>query len=206
MPVRNGAGSTCSRPTRLQSTRRTARCAAITFTRKPCKVPSVVWYAGRDLPNGPRRTPFMGKKGEGHTEDVHIFRLEKPGFRIYLVGSALQSSPYHLLAQQLGGECPQPHDVGDGLGIPALGKHTHGNDMPDLLPGLIDLPHGVHGAAQQLRLFGLGQLTLSLRCTGSWLPSASSFSLDVSVCATSSSRASACSSTLESMCKIRSGS
>lgn len=61
---------------------------------------------------------FVGKKGEWDTEDVDVFRLEE-SFRSHLVRGTSEAPAHDLLAQELARESAQPHDVGDGLRVPA---------------------------------------------------------------------------------------
>ena len=147
--------------------------------------------------------PLVGQEGEGNAEDVDVLGREEPGRRIQLVGRAAQASPHHLLAQELAGERPQPHDVGHRARVPALGEHAHRDDVLDALAGLPRLADGIHLHAQPLGLFLPGQparralLALAGVSSSSGAPPPST--------ASASSRASACSSTFESMCSVRSG-
>ena len=62
---------------------------------------------------------------------------------------------HHLLAEELAGEGPQAHDVGHGLGVPALGEHSHRDDVLDPGAGPPRPTHRVPLLAQ-----GLGDLVL----------------------------------------------
>ena len=104
---------------------------------------------------------LMRQEGEGNAKDVDVLRLKEfdllPGHRVGLffrvVGGAPQAAPNHLFTQQLAGKGAQTHDVGDGLGVPALREHPDGNHVLDALAGLADLAYRVHLQAQQLGLF-----------------------------------------------------
>ena len=67
-----------------------------------------------------------------------------------LVGAAAQAAADDLLAQQLGAERADAEDVGDGVGVPALGEHGDGDDAADRLAELARLADGVHHLAHDL--------------------------------------------------------
>ena len=107
----------------------------------------------------------MREECERNAEDVDVLRLKEfdllPGHRVGLffrfVGGTTQAASNHLFTQQLAGEGAQTHDVGDGLGVPALGEHPDGNHVLYVLAGFADLADRVHLQAQQLGLGLLGQ-------------------------------------------------
>ena len=55
---------------------------------------------------------------------------------VWLVGAAAQAAADDLLAEQLGAERADAEDVGDGVGVPALGEHGDGDDAADRLAEL----------------------------------------------------------------------
>src|ERR1700733_107946 len=63
---------------------------------------------------------FVWKKCEGHAKNVDVFWPEQSGHFVNLIRCPSQSATHNLLAQKLGRECPQTHDVRDSLGIPAF--------------------------------------------------------------------------------------
>src|ERR1700678_3135387 len=73
---------------------------------------------------GRRRRRSIGaslvrEKREGHPKYVYVFRPEQ-AVRFNVIRCSSQAASYHLLAQKLGSERAQSHDVGDGLGGPAF--------------------------------------------------------------------------------------
>jgi hypothetical protein len=90
---------------------------------------------------------------------VGVFGREFAGFGVDEVVAAAQGAAGDLLAQQLRAEGAQPHDVGDGVGVPAFGQHGHGDDAADVGAQGIRLADGVDDFAQQV---GIGQLVDAL--------------------------------------------
>ena len=66
------------------------------------------------------------------------------------VGHAPQATTDDLLAEELGREGAHAEDVGDGVGVPALGEHRDADDAADLLAQLAGLADRVHDLAQQV--------------------------------------------------------
>ena len=66
-----------------------------------------------------------------------------------------QAAADDLLAQELAAERADTEDVGDGVGVPALGEHGDRDDAADVLAELALLADGVHRLAQQV---GVGEL------------------------------------------------
>ena len=66
------------------------------------------------------------------------------------VADAAQAAADDLLAEELGAEGADAEDVGDGVGVPALGEHRDRHDAADLLAELARLADGVHHLAQQV--------------------------------------------------------
>ena len=95
------------------------------------------------------RRARAGDKREGDAVDFGVFRLE-PALFIDRVAHPPQAAPYHLLAKQLGAERPNAQDVGDGVGVPAFGKHGNADDAFDVFAELADLAHGVHHFAEEI--------------------------------------------------------
>ena len=86
---------------------------------------------------------LVRQEREGHAEDVHELGIEEAGLGSTLVARAAQPAPHHLLAEELAREGAQPHDVGDGLGVPALGEHRRRRSRSGRRPGLARLPDRV---------------------------------------------------------------
>ncbi len=96
-----------------------------------------------------RLTAFTGfRDRERHAEDVDVFGQEQ-AVLVGVVGYAAQPSPDDLLAEQLGCEGPEPHDVRHILGVPALRQHCHRYDVLQVLTGGTPLADIVHDLAQQ---------------------------------------------------------
>ena len=66
------------------------------------------------------------------------------------VAHAAQGAADDLLAEQLRAEGPHAEDVGDGVGVPALGEHRDADDALDVLAELAGLADGVHDLAEQV--------------------------------------------------------
>ena len=87
----------------------------------------------------------MGQECEGNAKNIHILRRKHIAAFRQIIGGPPQSTAHHLLAEQLAGESAQAQNMRHGLGIPALGEHSHRNYIADLLAALAPLSHGVHG-------------------------------------------------------------
>ena len=61
-----------------------------------------------------------------------------------------QAAADDLLAEELGAEGAHAEDVGDGVGVPALGQHRDADDAADVLAEPARLADGVHHLAQQV--------------------------------------------------------
>ena len=115
-----------------------------------------------------RRDDRLGGEVEGNAEDVGIFDVEQ-AFFVQIVGLAAQRAADDLLAQELGAEGADAEDMGDGVGVPALGEHRDGDDAADRSAQLAVLADGVHDFAEQrhvveflARLQLVGQLAAAL--------------------------------------------
>ena len=95
-----------------------------------------------------RRDDRLGREVEGNAEDVGVFDVEEPFF-VQVVGLAAQGAADDLLAQKLRAEGANAENVGDGVGIPALGEHRDGDDAADGAAELAGLADGVHDLAEQ---------------------------------------------------------
>jgi hypothetical protein len=91
---------------------------------------------GGDLRLGLGRGPVAGDEGERHAVHVGVLRLEE-ALVVRGVGPSAQTAAHHLLAQELRAERPHAQDVGDGVGVPALGEHGHRDHAADLLAELV---------------------------------------------------------------------
>ena len=80
--------------------------------------------------------------------DLGVLGLEQAV--VHGVGASAQAAADHLLAQELAAERAHAEDVGDGVGVPALGEHRDRDDAADLLAELAPLADGVHHLAQQV--------------------------------------------------------
>ena len=86
---------------------------------------------------------------ERHAVDFGVFRLEMA----LLVGGVAhpsQAAADHLLAEQLRAEGADAQNVGDGVGVPALGEHRDADHALDVLAELAGLADGVHHLAEQV--------------------------------------------------------
>ena len=88
-------------------------------------------------------------EGERHAVDLGVFGVEM-AVLVGGVAHAAQGAADHLLAQQLRAEGAHAEDVGDGVGVPALGEHRDADDALDVLAELARLADGVHHLAQQV--------------------------------------------------------
>ena len=79
-----------------------------------------------------RRDDRLGREVEGNAEDVGVLDVEQ-AFFVQVVGLAAQRAADDLLAQKLGAEGADAEDVGDGVGVPALGEHGDRDDAADRL-------------------------------------------------------------------------
>ena len=97
---------------------------------------------------------------ERHAEDVHVFGPEQ-SVLVFVVSDAAQAAADHLLAQELGREGTQTHDVGDVLGVPAFRQHGDGDDVLQVLARTAALADIVDDLAEQLFLLQLLQTLFS---------------------------------------------
>src|SRR5271165_3985177 len=72
---------------------------------------------------GPGRRYLERDKFKWHAKHLRGFFGEHLCLFVERIALAAQSPADHLLAEQLRTEWPQPHDMGDGIGVPALGQH-----------------------------------------------------------------------------------
>ena len=86
---------------------------------------------------------------ERHAVDLGVFRLE-PALLVGGVAHAAQAAAHDLLAEKLGAEGPDAQDMGDGVGVPALGEHRDADHALDVLAELAGLADGVHHLAEQV--------------------------------------------------------
>ena len=70
-------------------------------------------------------------------------------FLVQVVGLAAQGAADDLLAQKLRAEGADAEDVGDGVGVPALGEHRNRDHAADRAAELAGLADGVHDLAEQ---------------------------------------------------------
>ena len=91
----------------------------------------------------------LGGEVEGDSKDVGILDVEQPLF-IELVRLPPQRPADDLLAEELGAEGPDAEDMGDGVGVPALGEHRHRDDTPNPAAERARLADGVHHLAEQV--------------------------------------------------------
>ena len=80
-------------------------------------------------------------EGERDAVDIGVLRGEE-AVLVGFVGAAAQAAADDLLAQELGAERADAEDVGDGVGVPALGEHGDRHDAADRLAELADLADG----------------------------------------------------------------
>ena len=66
------------------------------------------------------------------------------------VTHAPQAAADHLLAQQLRAEGAHAENVGDGVGVPALGQHGDADHALDVFAELAGLADRVHHLAEQV--------------------------------------------------------
>ena len=109
-----------------------------------------------------RRNDRLRREVEGNAEDVGIFHIEKPFF-VQIVGLATQRAANDLLAQELRAEGANAENMGDGVGIPALGEHRDRDDAADGTAKLAGLADGVHDLAEQ---FLVGDVFAGTRVAG----------------------------------------
>ena len=83
-----------------------------------------------------RRDDRLGGEVERDAEDVGVFDVEQ-AFLVQVVGLPAQGAADDLLAQELGAEGADAEDVGDGVGVPALGEHRDRDDAADRLAELV---------------------------------------------------------------------
>ena len=87
-------------------------------------------------------------KGERNAHDLGVLDIEQFAILARLIGQPAQASANYLLAQKLGAKGADPENVGDGVGVPALGQHRHRDDATDLLAEASLAPDRVHDLAQ----------------------------------------------------------
>ena len=109
-----------------------------------------------------RRDDRLGREVEGNAEDVGVFDVEE-ALLVQVVGLAAQRAADDLLAQKLRAEGADAEDVGDGVGVPALGEHRDGDDAADGAAELAGLADGVHDLAEQ---FLVGDVVAGSRVAG----------------------------------------
>lgn len=105
---------------------------------------------------------LVRQKGKWNTKDIYIFRVKQPRLRIDFIGCPSQPPANDLFTEQLAGEGTQPHYMSDGLGIPTLGEHAHGNDVLDLFPRPASFADGINSISEALRNFLLGEFPARL--------------------------------------------
>ena len=99
--------------------------------------------------------PVAGDERERHAVDLGVLGLEPAGVGVDGVVAPPQAAADDLLAEQLAAERADAEDVGDGVGVPALGEHGDRDHAADVLAELALLADGVHRLAQQV---GVGEL------------------------------------------------
>ena len=91
----------------------------------------------------------LGGEVERDAEDVGVLDVEQ-AVLVQVVGLAAERAADDLLAEELRAEGADAEDVGDGVGVPALGEHRDRDDAADRLAELAVLADGVHHLAQQV--------------------------------------------------------
>ena len=86
---------------------------------------------------------------ERHAVDLGVLGVEM-AVVVGGVAHAAQGAADHLLAQKLRAEGADAEDVGDGVGVPALGEHGDADHALDVLAELAGLADGVHHLAEQV--------------------------------------------------------
>src|SRR5581483_8065409 len=71
---------------------------------------------------------------EGHAENFGYLFRELVVFADFIAGPS-EAAANHLLAEKLGHERAQAHDVGHGVAIPAFGQHPDAHDAPHVTSG-----------------------------------------------------------------------
>ena len=97
-----------------------------------------------------RSLPAARDERERDAVDLGVLRARTCPSSFGRVADAAQAAADDLLAEQLGAEGADAEDVGDGVGVPALGQHRDGDDAADLLAELARLADRVHHLAQQV--------------------------------------------------------
>ena len=110
-----------------------------------------------------RRDHRLGGEIEGNAQDIGIFDIEQALF-VQIVGLAAQRTANDLLAQKLRAEGANAQNVGDGVGIPALGEHGDRDDAADRFAEAAVLADGVHDFAEQVLIGEVLGLTGGRRC------------------------------------------
>src|SRR5439155_22505432 len=120
---------------------------AVEFREADGESPTVV--EGTDLDGGARLLRLRGRRAAGNeckgdAVNLGVFGLVPARVLIDGVAAATQAPADDLLAQELAAERADAEDVGNGVGIPALGEHGHRYDAADVLAELAPLADGVH--------------------------------------------------------------
>ncbi len=89
------------------------------------------------------------QEAEGNAQDLGVLGLEH-AVRRRVVARAAERPADHLLAQELGPEGADAQDVGDGVGVPALGQHRDRDDAADVGAQAAGLADGVQDLAQDV--------------------------------------------------------
>ncbi len=110
-----------------------------------------------------RRDDRLGREVERNAEDVGVLDVEQ-ALLVQVVGLAAQRAADDLLAEELRAEGADAEDVGDGVGVPALGEHRDRDDAADRLAEPARLADGVHDLAQQLLVGDVLGLRARRRC------------------------------------------
>ena len=98
---------------------------------------------------GVRDRAGAGDERERHAVDLGVFGLETP-VGVGGVAHAAQGAADDLLAEKLRAEGADAEDMGDGVGVPALGEHRDADDALDVFAELAGLADGVHDFAEQV--------------------------------------------------------
>src|SRR5260370_22033516 len=104
----------------------------------------------------------MRQKGEGDPKDVDVFCLEQSCLLVSFIGRSSQASSHDLLTEQLRGECPQTHDVRDGLRVPSFRKHADRDYVLNFFSRLAFATYRIHLSPQEFSLIFLGELSRPL--------------------------------------------
>ena len=107
---------------------------------------ALTWTVSRGGCGG--ATTGLAVKSKGMPKTSAYSTLKRPFF-VEVVGLAAQRAADDLLAEELGAEGADAEDVGDGVGVPALGEHRDGDDAADGAAELAGLADRVHDLAEQ---------------------------------------------------------